>query len=66
MIRTEGKSWYESKAIWLNAIAIVVLIAQIEWGLIIPMEVQAIILAGINFVLRLITGKPIEWLRKVR
>ena len=53
-----NKLWYESKQLWLNVLAIVGLIF---FGGELPTETVAMILALLNFLLRLITGKPIVW-----
>jgi len=54
-----GKKWYRSKTLWVNLIAILVLIIQTQTGFIISPEEQAAILAVINLILRWITGEPI-------
>lgn len=56
------KKWYESKTLWVNAIAILAFIVQIQLGkdLISP-EVQASLLAIINLFLRLVTKHEIDW-----
>ncbi len=55
------KKWYKSKTFWVNILAAFALVAQSQFGWVISPEGSAMILAGINFLLRLITGKPIEW-----
>jgi len=49
------KKWYRSKTLWINAIAIVAIITQTEYGFLINVEAQAGILAMINLALRAIT-----------
>lgn len=57
-----NKKWYKSKTVWVNGIAIVAFIAQTLTGkAIITPEVQAIILGGINLILRTITKENITW-----
>lgn len=56
-----SKQWYTSKTLWLNAIGIIVIIAQLQFGFIIDMTVQMGVLAVINIVLRAITGEDIVW-----
>jgi hypothetical protein len=51
-----NKSWYQSKTLWLNVIAVLALIAQSQFGFIIDAEAQAGILAVVNMVLRAITN----------
>jgi len=52
------KGWYASKTVWVNAIAIVAIIAGKE---ILTPEIQTTILAVINIILRLVTKKEISW-----
>ncbi|NBP16769.1 hypothetical protein EBU95_20680 [bacterium] len=58
---TVGKKFYESKTFWTNIIAATALIAQIKFGFIFDAEVQALMLTGINLVLRKITKDPVTW-----
>lgn len=54
--------WYLSKTLWTNALALVAMIIQGVTGkVIISLELQATILAGINMILRLITKTPVVW-----
>lgn len=55
------KTWYTSKMMWVNAIAIVAIIAQGQFGFIIDPVAQVAILGVINIVLRAITGEGIVW-----
>ena len=54
------KRWYTSKTLWANLLAIVALIAQTEFGYLLDAEAQAVILAGINLILRIITKKGLS------
>jgi len=58
------KSWYTSKTLWVNLLAIVGIIANSLWGIELDAEVQAAmatsILAVVNIVLRLITKTAIQ------
>jgi hypothetical protein len=58
-----GKKFYQSRTFWVNLIAAAVLIYQGVTGheFALPAETQAVILAGINLVLRAITKEPITW-----
>ncbi len=56
-----AKKWYKSKTFWVNLIAAIGIILQIQFGWVVTPETASIILVVINFILRLITGKPIEW-----
>jgi len=55
------KTWYTSKTLWVNAIAIVAIIAQGQFGFIIDPMAQMAILGLVNMVLRIITGEDIVW-----
>ena len=57
----ETKKWYQSKMLWLNISAVVaaagaILHGDITWQQAIPTTGLAVV----NFILRLITGQPIE------
>ncbi len=54
------KSFWTSKMLWTNAIALIALGIQIQTGFIIPVEYQTAALAIINFALRLITNAGLE------
>jgi len=55
------KTWYTSKMMWVNAIAIVAIIAQGQFGFIVDPVAQLAILGVVNIVLRAITGEDIVW-----
>jgi len=58
----EKKKWYQSKTVWVNLIAMAAITVQFATGEeLIPAEAQVGIVALINVVLRLVTGKPIKW-----
>lgn len=57
-----GKKWYTSKTLWLNVIGIVWILFAESLGLpTLTTEIEAIILAGLNAILRAITKEPIVW-----
>ena len=56
----DTKRWYTSKTLWLNLLAIAALVAQREFGYLLDAEAQAVILAGINLLLRIITKKGLS------
>ena len=56
----DTKRWYTSKTLWLNLLAIVAFVAQAEFGYILDVEAQAVILAAINLLLRIITKKGLS------
>ena len=57
------KRFYRSKTFWINVIAATILIAEGVSGreVVIPLEVQAAILAVVNLVLRKVTKEPVSW-----
>ena len=59
------KDWWKSKTLWINIIAIGAIIVKSELGLSLDPEYEVLviggILAGINFVLRIITKEEIVW-----
>ena len=55
------KQWLKSKTLWVNIIAVSVIIAQGQFGYVITPELQVGVLATINFVLRLISKEDIVW-----
>jgi hypothetical protein len=56
-----GKKWYTSKTVWINIIAAGALFTQMKWGFIIDPATQALVLSGVNLVLRKITKQAIEF-----
>jgi hypothetical protein len=56
------KKWYESKTVWFNVIACAAVIAQAVTGKeVLNHATQGTILTVVNFVLRLVTKKEIDW-----
>lgn len=53
------KQFYESKTLWVNAIALVAILVQGFTGFIIDPEAQAAILVVINLILRAVTGDEV-------
>ena len=55
------KKWYYSKTMWFNVLSISLIIAQYMNDVhIIPLELQAPIMAIINILLRYVTNQPIQ------
>jgi len=58
------KSWYQSKTLWVNFIAVVAIILNFQFGFQLDAETQAVVvttvLAVVNIVLRLFTDTEIE------
>ena len=54
------KRWYTSKMVWVNLLAIAALVAQTEFGYVLDVEAQSVILAAINLLLRIITKKGLS------
>jgi len=59
MVTKTTKKWYLSKTLWINFIAILVIIAQANFGFIIGPEYQVGLLGIINLIVRSVTGQPI-------
>jgi uncharacterized membrane protein len=53
------KTWYTSKTLWVNAIALIALIVQGMTGFVIDIEAQAGLLVVINMILRVITKEGV-------
>lgn len=51
--------WYQSKTLWLNILALIASIVQWKYKLIIPGEIQGMILTILNIILRLDTSQAI-------
>jgi hypothetical protein len=56
-----GKMILTSKTIWVNVIALALASIQIKTGLVIPGELQGILLALVNVILRMVTKEPVAW-----
>lgn len=54
-----SKKWYLSKTLYLNLIAILLILVQSNTGFIFPVEYQATILAVLNAINRMITNTNI-------
>lgn len=53
------KSWYKSKTLWVNAIALTALIAQGMTGFVVSPAEQAAGIVIINLILRIITNEEL-------
>lgn len=56
-----SKTWYISKTLWMNAIGIIAIIAQAQFGFLIDPATQMAMLAVLNMLLRAATGEEIVW-----
>ncbi|MFT5875297.1 MAG: hypothetical protein ACI8WT_004280 [Clostridium sp.] len=57
-----NKKWYLSKIVWVNAIALVAVMAQTMTGKeIVTPELQVMALSVVNLVLRTVTKENIIW-----
>ena len=56
-----GKPWYTSKTLWVNGITAVAIGLQMRYGYVASPDVQLLALAGVNMLLRKLTGEPIVW-----
>ena len=54
------KKIWKSKTFWVNLIAIGAIIAQVEYGYIINLEAQLLILSVVNLIMRGITNEGLE------
>jgi len=55
------KTWYTSKTLWANLVALIALALQSHYGYVLDPEIQAYILGFVNLVLRMITNQPLDW-----
>ena len=56
----QSKKWYLSKIIWVNVVASLAIILQMQYNYILPAEVQALCITVINLVLRKVTNQELE------
>lgn len=61
MSSVAGKPWWTSKTLWVNSITALAVGLQMRYGYIASPEVQLLALAGVNMLLRKVTGEPIVW-----
>jgi len=59
--KVTGKSFWKSKTFWTNIVAAGAVLVQMRYGFVIGLEYQAIVLSGVNMVLRAITHEPVSW-----
>ena len=59
--KMDNKTWFESKTLWVNLLAMVSVLFLGKSGVDLPTDWQITALAVINIILRLVTKKPIEW-----
>lgn len=57
------KKFWQSRTFWTNILLGGALIAEGVTGqeVVIPLEVQAVALAGVNLLLRMVTREPVSW-----
>lgn len=53
------KKWYKSRTLYVNLVAAVAFFIQQQFGFVIPMELQGMLLAALNAALRLDTSEPL-------
>lgn len=56
----EVKQWYQSRTIWVNIVALLALLIQIQTKFIVNSTEQMAIIIVINLILRSITGSGLE------
>lgn len=54
------KTLWQSKTFWVNLIAALSFLLQKETGTMIDPDLQGLLLAGANIILRMITKKPVR------
>ena len=54
-----GKRWFTSKVLWANALAVLALVLQRHFGVILTAEEQVSVLAFVNIILRFFTVQPV-------
>lgn len=55
------KPWYKSRTVWFNLAAAVVVAVQVWFGTLpVSPEIQAVVVAAANLVLRFLTTKPVS------
>ena len=54
---TRTKAWWKSKTLWVNIIALAVLLIQSQYGFVVSVEEQAALIVIANLVLRAATGE---------
>lgn len=59
LLNNGKKPWYLSKTLWLNIVAVIALLIQLNSGFVIPAEEQLAIITVANLLLRAITGKEL-------
>lgn len=60
----EGKSWYKSKTLWVNTVAVAAFAVQTYTGFIVDADLQAAVLGILNVILRFETSEPLKRRRK--
>lgn len=56
-----GKKFWQSKTFWSNLVMAAAVAAQSQYGFLISPEVQALIITGVNLMLRKVTKEPVVW-----
>jgi hypothetical protein len=57
----DSKKFYLSKTFWANIIAAVGVVLADKFGITLSPEQVAMVLGGVNVVLRFITKQPVTW-----
>jgi CRISPR/Cas system-associated exonuclease Cas4 (RecB family) len=56
-----GKKFWMSKTFWANAIMAGAVLVQTKYGFVVSLEIQALVISGVNLALRKITKEPVTW-----
>lgn len=57
----DTKTWFTSKTLWVNVLAIAAAFAAKQAGIQISAEDQVAALGVINLILRVVTKQPVSW-----
>lgn len=56
-----NKPFYRSRTLWVNFLALLAFVLQYQFGFVLPVEIQASILAIANFLIRFDTSVPVSF-----
>jgi hypothetical protein len=60
-VAVNGKKFWASKTFWTNVVMAAAILIQSHYGFAISLELQTLIVSGVNVGLRAITNEPISW-----
>lgn len=56
-----GKKWYFSKTFWTNVVMALAVTVQSKYGFVVGPELQALVITGVNLILRKLSKEAIIW-----